>query len=361
MRRTLALVGIVVLGAILSVFGASLYYESGGGGNCARCHEILPQYERSIASAHRSVGCEGCHGGAITLSPSFHLNNLARLRSHLLDDIPEAIRLRSTDVTAMVDRCAGCHRDEAAQWRSGPHSATYSRLFLNETHNRRRQLMDDCLRCHGMHFEGGIRDLVSPLDKTGPWRLLGGVAGDEPSIPCLACHQLHRTGSPLGKAGADGRVAGPDQEIHRPSLALYDRRMQRHVPVDDLVLPAIMDKERPVAMSRDQRQALCYQCHAAEGSRQVGSGDDRTPVGVHEGLSCLACHSRHGQKTRSSCATCHPRLSNCGLDVQQMDTTFRSQESKHNVHWVRCEDCHTRGVPRRRPTAEPSRQTSAAR
>ena len=52
---------------------------------------------------------------------------------------------------------------------------------------------------------------------------------------------------------------------------------------------------------------------------QVGSGDDRTGIGVHEGLSCLACHQKHGQQTRASCANCHPRLSNCGLDVEKME------------------------------------------
>jgi hypothetical protein len=81
---------------------------------------------------------------------------------------------------------------------------------------------------------------------------------------------------------------------------------------------------------------------------QVASGDDRTGIGVHEGISCLACHAQHGQKTRASCASCHPKMSNCGLDVEKMDTTFASQNSKHNVHWVTCADCHTKGVPKKK-------------
>jgi hypothetical protein len=28
-----------------------------------------------------------------------------------------------------------------------------------------------------------------------------------------------------------------------------------------------------------------------------------------------------------------------------MDTTFRSRESRHNVHRVACVDCHPAGVP----------------
>jgi hypothetical protein len=88
----------------------------------------------------------------------------------------------------------------------------------------------------------------------------------------------------------------------------------------------------------------------------VFSGDDRTPVGVHEGLSCLACHGKHGQDTRASCASCHPRLSNCGLDVETMDTTFKSASSVHDVHRVACVDCHPKGIPKPRTSAVDSRR-----
>jgi hypothetical protein len=76
-------------------------------------------------------------------------------------------------------------------------------------------------------------------------------------------------------------------------------------------------------------------------------------VGVHEGLSCLACHQGHGQKTRASCATCHPQLSNCGLNVESMDTTFKSAKSPHNIHFVKCVDCHTKGIPKKKAKGTP--------
>jgi hypothetical protein len=103
-----------------------------------------------------------------------------------------------------------------------------------------------------------------------------------------------------------------------------------------------------VRIAPDARQATCYQCHAPDHTFQAGSGDDRTCVGVHEGLSCLACHTGHDQNARASCALCHPRLSNCGLNVETMDTTFKSFTSRHNIHFVKCEDCHPDGVPKRR-------------
>jgi hypothetical protein len=31
-----------------------------------------------------------------------------------------------------------------------------------------------------------------------------------------------------------------------------------------------------------------------------------------------------------------------------MDTTFASSKSKHNIHFVKCADCHTKGVPAKR-------------
>ena len=69
------------------------------------------------------------------------------------------------------------------------------------------------------------------------------------------------------------------------------------------------------------------------------------------GKHALACHQKHGQHTRASCSTCHPRLSNCGLDVEKMDTTFASTKSPHNIHFVKCLDCHPKGIPKKRPAS----------
>jgi hypothetical protein len=41
-------------------------------------------------------------------------------------------------------------------------------------------------------------------------------------------------------------------------------------------------------------------------------------------------------------------MSNCGLDVEKMDTTFLAATSKHNVHWVKCADCHPKGIPKKK-------------
>jgi RNase P subunit RPR2 len=181
--------------------------------------------------------------------------------------------------------------------------------------------------------------------------LKNAAMANQPVIPCLTCHAMHRLGKPLGKPAVKPDKPGPGQELYRPSLALFDRREFDHLPNASLPLPRMLENERVVKISPDPRQALCYQCHAALASAQADSGDDRTPIGVHEGISCLACHQKHRQTTRASCADCHPRLSNCGIDVEKMDTTFLNTKSAHDVHFVKCEDCHPKGVPPKRRSA----------
>jgi len=344
--RKLLLIGVLL--ALLILPGGSLYYEYSQGKACARCHEIWQPYTDWHTSAHRNVPCSACHGDVFTLETRFHLNNIRRLASHLRGNLPEHVRLQTRDALQVNDRCRNCHEEEYAGWASSSHSATYAEIFLDQKHNRQEHLMDDCLRCHGMHFGGGIRDLVVPVDTTGPWRLSKPELASRPAIPCLTCHQMHREGPTLTRAAQKSANASTTEEINRPSLALFDRRELDHVPVQSLSLPKMRQEARDVKISPDPRQALCYQCHAPLATLEVGSGDDRTPVGVHAGLSCLACHEKHGQKTRASCSNCHPQLSNCGLNVETMDTTFRSTKSPHNIHFVKCADCHTKGVPRKR-------------
>ncbi len=331
-------VAVVAVAALLSVPAADYYYRSSAGEGCARCHEIRINFDAWHNSAHRKINCVDCHVSSLA-------RNVRRVSAHWRGEVPEQIHLGTEDVFAMQMQCERCHQAEAAQWRSGPHSSTYARLLTDPAHNQKRLLMDDCLRCHGMHFEGGIGDIVEPIGTAGPWMLKDRGFTNRPAIPCLSCHSIHQEGSPLVKG--DQRI-GARQEIMRPSLGLFDRRTREHVDASALPLPAMLEGARTVKMSPDRRQSLCYQCHAPVASLQAGTGDDRTPLGVHEGLSCLACHQKHGQWTRQSCADCHPRLSNCGRDVEKMDTTFFNPKSPHSVHTVKCVDCHPKGVPKKK-------------
>jgi len=325
---------------LLVLPASSIYYRSSGGEGCASCHEIRDNVELWRTSTHRGIPCAACHADSAA-------NDIRRLLEHVRDEVPEQIRMKGWDNLALLARCQGCHRQEFANWQAGPHGVTFAKFFVDAKQNHERLLMDDCLRCHGMQFEGGIRDLVTPIDRQGPWRFQDTRWGSVPAIPCLACHQMHRHGEP--RAPHPDRMARTpaQEEIYRPSLALFDRREMAHVANSNLAIPQILDGDRPLRMSPDPRQGLCYQCHAPLSTQQAGSGDDRTGRGIHEGIGCLACHEKHGQQTRASCANCHPRLSNCGLDVEKMDTTFRWPKSTHNIHSAKCLDCHTKGVPKK--------------
>ncbi len=323
---------------LLAIPAADLYYRSSRGEGCARCHEIRPNLVSWQGSTHRNMNCVDCH-------TSTTRTNLRRVTRHFFGEPPEQIHLKTADAFNMMNKCVACHREENARWGAGKHSTNYARIFSDKEHNKKRQLMDDCLRCHGMHFEGAINDVVEPLDTKGPWRIKDASLAGRPAIPCLSCHMVHRDGMPL--KNSPQRIA-VKEEVFRPSLGLFDRRARLNIGADLLPLPGMYDRERKVKISPEKRQALCYQCHAPLSSGQIGSGDDRTPVGVHEGLGCLVCHEKHNQNTRQSCAGCHPRLSNCGIDVEKMDTTFANPDSKHNIHWVKCEDCHTKGVPKKK-------------
>ena len=360
MMRILKLVGLVLASAAaLSValtYSASYYYTSQHGQGCASCHEMAAYTSAVHSSVHRTATCLDCHEAGMA-------TKLRHIRVHLFSQPPEAIHLRDVDVLAMTAKCQGCHQQEFAAWQAGPHSASYAQIFTDPTHNAERRLTDDCLRCHGMHFHGAIRDLVQPMNTSGPWHLEQAALSNEPTMPCMACHQLHREGAPQSRPPSRFSVATPPV---RESLAFYDRREQLHFAATLLSLPQLYDGPRALNISPDQRQAICYQCHAprqpetasiaaaSHWGPQAGSGDDRTPIGVHEGISCFACHAGHDESATASCKTCHPQMSHCGIDVEKMDTTFVNAKSAHNIHRVRCTDCHEHGIPKPKTTVQPA-------
>jgi len=340
----------LVLLAVVGVYGASAYYSSERGQGCASCHEMKPYVIAEHDSPHRTMGCIGCHDASLR-------TKLRHTWVHLTHRWPEAIRLREVDVLAMTANCRRCHQQEYASWHAGPHSATYGQIFTNPAQNSRQQLMNDCLRCHGMYFGGSIRDLVQPQNTIGPWHLIQMHLADQATIPCGTCHWIHREGASQTRPAQRISVAG---EAIPVALGFYDRREQLHFATTDLAIPQLYDGAVALHVSQDPRQGICYQCHAPRRPEtasvaatnhwgmQAGSGDDRTPMGAHEGLSCFSCHTGHNESARASCKTCHPQMSHCGIDVEKMDTTFLSAASAHNIHWVKCTDCHQHGIPKKK-------------
>jgi hypothetical protein len=333
---------------LFTVVGGLGYFEfSPPEKTCISCHEIVPSYGHWTNSIHRSVSCKKCHGGSVTSVHALR-ENVKRVVSHLTQTRHDNIRLSEEQTVNMLQACQGCHAREFAYWQQGGHGTNYARIFMDEKHNKTEQMADECLRCHGMFFEGKMASMVTPLDTKGPWRFRNPATAERPVIPCLACHDMHAPGQPFKHPAS--RMAGPTTNMpafRRDILAFYVRQEGAHFAIDDLAVPKIFDQGRPVKVSSDPRQRLCTQCHAPNAFGQAGTGDDRTPTGVHEGVSCVACHAPHSNDTRASCALCHPARSSCGLDVTHMDTSFRTAKSKNNVHTMRCLDCHPAGVPKK--------------
>jgi hypothetical protein len=112
------------------------------------------------------------------------------------------------------------------------------------------------------------------------------------------------------------------REEQSSGIFFYDRYENNHRDAVDLPVLKLREGTRKVKVSDDFRQRICVQYHAPNAFHKAGTSDDRTPWGVHEGLSCLSCHQNHSNEARQSCVYCHPAISNCGLDVTKMNTNF---------------------------------------
>lgn len=348
----MGLIAIVFVGSAVGG-GLGYFHFAPPTQTCLSCHEMQMSHDLWAISAHKDVHCRECHGGSLTTNVHALREHANRVLVHVREKQvrPETIRLTEEQVIAVSQRCGACHASEYADWKQSGHAVAYPAIFLNEKQNRSELLNADCLRCHGMFFEGRTEDIVAPIDTKGPWKLARLELEKRPVMPCLSCHQVH------GKVDtiAD-RHAGPTTQPVRPlegpaRVSLYSRREKAHFSAENLPVAQMVKDGRPVRVSPDPRQRLCVQCHAPNAFHQSGSSDDRTPTGVHEGLSCAACHRPHSNRAGDSCVTCHPRWSNCGLDVHVMDTTFRSRDSKHDIHFVDCGDCHQGRRPASRQSA----------
>lgn len=346
-RRLARAIVLLVVVLLAGAFGSLGYFHYAPSRmTCLSCHEIRPSYDTWTTSSHREIPCRKCHGGA--LSSGFHglRENAKRVVRHFTKNSHDNIRLGEEQVVDMTVKCRACHQSEYASWLAGGHSATYPAIFLNKKHNKAEQLNPDCLRCHGMFFESTIEHVAAPLTTEGPWHLLKSELATRPTIPCLACHQMHTSGTVAMQPDyAEPGTIASKRALRSIKTDFYDRREKVHFAAADLPQPRIHLNGNRIEISPDLRQRVCAQCHAPESSLDAGTSDDRTPRGVHAGLSCLACHESHSNDARASCAHCHPSLSNCGLDVEKMDTTYLSPGSKHNIHFVGCSDCHPQGAP----------------
>lgn len=331
------------LGAIAISVVIGLYATWNGANpeiTCARCHEVAPAHAEWLTSAHAGVRCIECHGTA--LSEGFHslTEKSGMVVSHLKGKKRhEDIRLTEKQVLEISDRCITCHQSEYAGWLASGHAVNYREIYMDSAHNAMEKPYWDCLRCHGMFYDGNIHDLMHLEGDASEWKIKDKKQEARPTVPCLACHQIHAE-NPVSERYVSMTDSSPASVMRHPKTALYVRADKMYLRSDYLTPVTMMDGEREVNMATDPNTLLCMQCHAPDYVHGAGTEDDRTPVGVHEGISCITCHKPHSGSTRESCKQCHPAMSNCGLDVEQMETTYKNRKSRNDIHKITCTSCH---------------------
>lgn len=248
---------------------------------CVMCHEIRSAKESWLHGAHKDVNCKACHGRTLDAP----LDNLRRAWVHVTRKTNEPRILNEIQVQRMTAACAKCHRAEAAGWAKS-HGGTAEKFLTNVVHNTAWKPADNCLRCHGMFLDGGdiSEILTADVEPQGPkwknWRFRDAARGKHAAVPCLACHDGHGTG-----------------------IAWYSRPERTWFKPDELYAQRVKGGE----VSADARSRVCQNCHAANAEGDLHSGDDKTPTGVHKGLSCLACHRDHDLDAEKSCGSCHAK------------------------------------------------------
>ena len=278
--------------AVAALIGALVRFEGlPPDRTCVMCHEIRHATETWSAGAHANVSCKACHGRTCE-SVAALMENIGRTWKHVTQkshaEFGAAFALDEAQVERVQGRCVLCHQAEAARWARSGHAKPVVTFLTNTVHNAAWKPADSCLRCHGMFLAGDASTILRRTGLSTTWRLQQPEQGRRAAVPCLACHSLH---------GANAH-----------SLAFYSRAERRAYPLAALTRPTIVDeKGAPVRLSGDGRQVLCMQCHAANAEGHAGSGDDRTPRGAQEGMSCLDCHSPHGGKARADRGTCPPK------------------------------------------------------
>lgn len=333
-----ALIGLIIFSSFYTYWNSAPAERT-----CASCHEISPSVYSFKESAHRDLTCKECHGTALSNGLHSLKEKSMMIVNHLRDVNTENVKMNESQLLEVMNSCKRCHASEYAKWESGGHSANYMDIFLNEEHNHTEQINSDCLRCHGMFYDETIEELVTPLSVTGPWQLKNKDLHERPTIPCYACHAIHTEGNPLSKELDYSNPSNTFYERNKRNesrVSFYDRFEKFHFTSEELPKLELYHNNDTINTSSDFAMRNCIQCHAPNSSHIAGTSDDRTPRGVHEGLSCIACHDPHSNDATNSCISCHPAISNCDLDVTQMNTTYNNPTSPNNIHFVSCMDCH---------------------
>ena len=85
---------------------------------------------------------------------------------------------------------------------------------------------------------------------------------------------------------------------------------------------------------------------------QAGSGDDRTPMGVHEGISCFSCHNGHNQNARGLLQDLPPaRCLIAASTWRRWTRPMPTPPARTTSTGSSCADCHQHGIPKAKTPA----------
>ena len=310
MKRKIMLLSILSVIFVLIVIGSYMTWNRlDPVYTCARCHEISPSHEKWTSSAHAEVNCIECHGTALSNGLSSLSDKAGMVYHHFTkDQYNDDIHLTEKQALEISDNCAKCHRAEHAGWLAGGHAVNYKEIYMDSVHNEMEKPYWDCLRCHGMFYDGNIHDLMSLDGDYTEWKIKDKKQESLPTVPCLSCHQMH-TPNPVSERYVSMINSIRATTERNPKTALYIRSEKKHLRSDLLTKMTMVDENgQPQVTAGDPATLLCQQCHAPDYARHIGSQDDRSVTGVHAGISCIACHNPHSGETKQSCLLCHPSL-----------------------------------------------------
>ena len=321
MKKIYFIVTALILFVLIITASYTMWNNSDPKNTCARCHEISPSHDKWTSSAHAEVRCTECHGTALSEGTHSLKEKMNMVYVHFTQDKRnDEIHLNEKQILDVSNRCAVCHQSEYAGWLRSGHAVNYKDIFLDSAHNAMEKPYWDCLRCHGMFYDGNINDLMTLDGDYKEWKINDKKQEMRSTIPCLSCHQMH-TENPVSERYISMNGSRSSDE-RNPMTALYVRAEKMYLRSDMLPRAVMFDGDKEVKMPSDPNNLLCMQCHAPNFKHQAGSEDDRTVTGVHEGISCISCHKPHSGETKTSCAQCHPSLSN-----EQIEMVYKQPHS----------------------------------
>ncbi len=332
--------------------------------DCVSCHATGANGAKQFPADHQgrtNTTCTSCHQPAVAQPAS-----ATSAGGQTVTTPAASSNVQNTLDAWSAKPCQTCHPREWAEWSQSGHAMPLSAQLLNPDHNSSEQLDQTCVKCHSPELgTTSIGNIVQPLDTQGPWHLVGDFAsaGNTPAISCLACHQSH----PVVAAGLlPGMDFADESTFYRgvpapqvSNLYVYDAFAQKHVSPPPIA--AVMSGDQAVPINDTLANRVCYTCHATEraesnlwepqtppsGDNSVGTGDDRTLMGVHQGLQCVDCHMPGGSHTfnpMSSCSQCHgqggaaaPLASVTSVQTSYTDPSLSmltGNMSGLNIHWL---------------------------